>query len=298
MPPSALPRPPRSLKPPRKLDYDRLSDTELKHCSQTPPPTPKLLQIPTSSTYDLKSSSLSRNSEFGGRQEYSPSPSSGGAGGGGYIEMKESLSFPKPDFSLKRKDYGSMTNTSEFSKPEYTSTRNYQRLEGSPKPTKQSEAPSMFKRSLLPSVRKYSSPQSNTTNITNTNGSKNSRDSLNSSGSNNSTNSQTTRSSPVHIKTDSTTFQSRSRTPPKYMQLSPQEKSFLDARQQQRQQQQQQLLHPSSAATASNKTSMIPGCSPTNVSALPPKPNMDGSKSITRRGSSLTRGENRYRIQF
>lgn len=321
LPPSALPRPPRSLKPPRKIDYDRLSDADLKARAQTPPklppsPTtsssstvttastssqPTIQQQPPPSKYDLKSSTLKRN-EFG-RREFSPSKS--------YMEMKDSLSaFPKPDFSLKRKDYGSISKT-EFSKPDYTSTKNYHRLEESPKPTRVvasnpstvSQDPS-FKRSLLPSARKYSPAPSNQSGMVVGSISlpKSSRDSLNSSESNNSSNSNQ-RTSPMHIKTDSNLSSSttttsaaaaanqtgqyhhpHSRTPPKYIPLSPQEKSLLVARQQNNQRQLQ---------LQANKSSLPPISSASSAS-LPPKP-VDKN---TRRSGSLTRGENRYRIQF
>lgn len=258
LPPSALPRPPRSLKPPRKIEYDRLSDTELKCRAQTPPKSNS-----NQSKYDLKSNTMKR-SDFG-RRDFSP--------GKNFLDVKETLAFPKPDFSLKRKDYGS------FSKPEFTSTRNYQRLEDSPKPMKANQDIA-YKRSLLPSSRKYSTGTNNT--------GKNSRDSLNSSESNNSTNSNP-RSSPVHIKTDSSTSNNtyHSRTPPKYVPpISPQEKSFLAARQQNNQQQRQQI----------KAASMMPTtCTSSTSASLPPKPNDNKSG---KRGSSLTRGENRYRIQF
>lgn len=206
-----------------------------------------------------------KRNEFG-RRDFSP--------GKNFLDVKETLAFPKPDFSLKRKDYGS------FSKPEFTSTRNYQRLEDSPKPMKANQEIA-YKRSLLPSSRKYTAGTNST--------GKNSRDSLNSSESNNSTNSNP-RSSPVHIKTDSSTSNNtyHSRTPPKYVPpISPQEKSFLAARQQNNQQQRQQQMKAASMTPTSTGN--------TSSASLPPKPN--DSKS-GKRGSSLTRGENRYRIQF
>lgn len=218
----------------------------------------------------MKSNTMKR-SEFN-RRDFSP--------GKNYLDVKDALAFPKPDFTLKRKDYGS------FSKPEFTSTRNYQRLEDSPKPMKANQDIA-YKRSLLPSSRKYSTGANNA--------GKNSRDSLNSSESNHSTNSNP-RSSPVHIKTDSSTSNNtyHSRTPPKYVPpISPQEKSFLAARQQSNQQQRQQI----------KAASMMPTCEPnkgtctssSSSASLPPKPNDNKSG---KRGSSLTRGENRYRIQF
>lgn len=288
LPPSALPRPPRSLKPPRKIDYDRLSDTELKARSQTPP---KLL---THSPFDIKSSSLKRNDFM--RRDYSTPAKSN------YVEMKEALNnFPNPHFSLKRKDYGTMQSSSapqktEFSKPEYTSTKYYQRLEESPKLCKASpESSGGYKRSLLPSARKYS-PAPNPAATTK----QNSRDSLNSSESNQSMVSNL-RQSPVHLKLDPNSpanpyghsHQTSSRTPPRYMSLTPQEKSYLSSRQPQ--------MPPSPTSSSTKSTSLLVSNNSSSVSpaSLPPKPidNRNGN-SNNRRGASVSRGENRYRIQF
>lgn len=241
LPPSALPRPARSLKPPRKMDYDRLCDLSNKARSQTPP---KLSQ---SSTFDMKAATMKSHRDF--------TPP-----GKNYVEMKEMLNFPNPHFSLKRKDYGSM-NKSEFSKP---ATKYYQRLEESPKMNKNSDGcgggvgggGGGFKRSLLPSARKYSPAAASNSNK------QHSRDSLNSSESNHSMNSNL-RQSPIHLKVDvhnasNASFHHQhinSRTPPKYMSLAPQDKT----------------------------------------ASLPPKP-IDNRTG--RRGGSITRGENRYKIQF
>lgn len=240
---SALPRPARSLKPPRKIDYDRLSDSSNKARSQTPPKLP--------SPFDLRAATMKRN-EYSRRDFASPAKN--------YVEMKEMLNFPNPHFSLgKRKDYGSM-NKSEFSKPEHTSTKYYQRLEESPKMNKNCDSSGGsgsgsggFKRSLLPSARKYSPATASNSNK------QHSRDSLNSSESNQSANSNL-RQSPIHLKVDvhNPSFHHQhinSRTPPKYMSLAPQDKT----------------------------------------ASLPPKP-IDNRTG--RRGGSVTRGENRYKIQF
>lgn len=291
LPPSALPRPPRSLKPPRKLDYDRLSDTEFKARSQTPP---KLL---THSPFDIKSSSLKRN-DFMRRDYTSPAKNN-------YVEMKEVLTnFPNPHFSLKRKDYGTMQSASqqktEFSKPEYTSTKYYQRLEESPKLCKPSpDTSGGFKRSLLPSARKYSPAPNAAANLAPPN-KQNSRDSLNSSESNNSVVSNL-RQSPLHLKIDQTSaanpyghsHQTSSRTPPRYMSLTPQEKSYLSSRQQQ--------MPPSPTSSSSKSNSLlVSNNSSVSPASLPPKPTIDNrnANAINRRGGSMTRGENRYRIQF
>lgn len=248
LPPSALPRPARCLKPPRKIDYDRLSDSSNKARSQTPP---KMSQLP----FEMKAATMKRN-EYS-RRDFTPPAKN-------YVEMKEMLNFPNPHFSLKRKDYGSMSKQSEFSKPEHTSTKYYQRLEESPKMNKSESGSSGgggggngsggggFKRSLLPSARKYSPATAS-----NSNKQQHSRDSLNSSESNHSVNSNL-RQSPIHLKVDvhnasNASFHHQhinSRTPPKYMSLTPQDKT----------------------------------------ASLPPKPG--------RRGGSVTRGENRYKIQF
>lgn len=286
LPPSALPRPPRSLKPPRKIDYDRLSDTELKARSQTPP------TLLTHSPFDIKSSSLKRN-DFMRRDYTSPAKNN-------YVEMKEVLTnFPNPHFSLKRKDYGTIQQTmqqkTEFSKPDYTSTKYYQRLEESPKLCKASpEASGGFKRSLLPSARKYSAAP----NAASANKPTNSRDSLNSSESNNSVVSNL-RQSPVHLKIDPNSgapyghsHQTSSRTPPRYMSLTPQEKSYLSSRQP------QMPPSPTSSSTKSNSL-LVGNNSSVSPASLPPKPidNRNGNPN-SRRGGSMTRGENRYRIQF
>ncbi|XP_055702910.1 uncharacterized protein LOC129801671 isoform X2 [Phlebotomus papatasi] len=232
---SALPRPPRGLKPPRKIEYDRLSDSELKKRSQTPP---KLAQR----AYDLKTASLKRG-DFCPRREFSP--------GKTYIEMKESMGF-------KHKDYGSIPRPT-FSKPDFTSTRNYQRLEEA-SPRKASPAEASLKRSLLPAVTRKPTPTV-----------KSSRDSLNSasSGSNNSNHSATnSRSSPVHTDPPYHPLHYHAKTPPKYVSLGPRPLAPPVKPP-------PPLLHHPGPQAAS----------------LPPKPQ-------ERRAGSVTRGENRYRIQF
>lgn len=248
LPPSALPRPARSLKPPRKIDYDRLSDSSNKARSQTPP------TMSQSSPFDMKAATMKRN-EYS-RRDYTPPTKN-------YVEMKEMLNFPNPHFSLKRKDYGSMSKSEsrpEFSKPEHTSTKYYQRLEESPKLNKNADGGG-FKRSLLPSARKYSPAAASNSNKPH------SRDSLNSSESNHSANSNL-RQSPIHLKVDVHNASNglfhhphlNSRTPPKYMSLAPQDKAAF------------------------------------KTASLPPKPT--DNRGTGRRGSSVTRGENRYKIQF
>lgn len=242
LPPSALPRPPRSLKPPRKIEYDRLSDS-LKARSQTPPSAQQPL-------FEVKAATLKRN-EFPRRA-------------GKSYEMKEILNFPNSHFSLKRKDYGTIQNKSEteFSKPEHTSTKYYQRLEDSPKMNKSANESSGFKRSLLPSVRKYSPATVEPAKQNQQ------RDSMNSSESNHSISSHVPQnltqlklgvanSSPYHQYTNS-------RTPPKMSQQH--EKTFLQSRQQQL---------PSSSPAKSSGPMLSNGNQQNNESqttSLPPKP--------------------------
>lgn len=353
LPPSALPRPPRSLKPPRKIEYGRLSDSEGKKRAETPP------KSDAQKDYEMKTSSLKRAS--GGnsnKREFSPGKS--------YLEMKDSLQLVKDYGSMKTKNYGSLGNTSmapslkseskfgfgsksnastanscEFSKPDYTSTKNYQRLEEqSPQSRKSSADSGTMKRSLLPNVRKLSSGQPV----------KGSRDSLNSasSGSNNSNNSnQIFRSSPVHsqaVQQSSLGYHHHNhlhhgRTPPRFIhhlqstsvesnksshnlpspqsptshqqpffgKMSQNSSSKLHPMNNQQPQQQHKpsalpsasILH---AAVTASATSAI---GQQTTASLPPKPVSDnkgcpGSSggSGQRRGSSLTRGENKYRIQF
>uniref|UniRef100_A0A182S7W6 Uncharacterized protein n=1 Tax=Anopheles maculatus TaxID=74869 RepID=A0A182S7W6_9DIPT len=98
LPPSALPRPPRSLKPPRKIEYGRLSDggsDSGKKTRATTPPSPA-----SSSGASQSGGSLKRTG-----REFSPAK-------GGYVEMKDTLQLTKDYQSattLKHKSYGSMT---------------------------------------------------------------------------------------------------------------------------------------------------------------------------------------------
>lgn len=262
LPPSALPRPPRGLKPPRKIDYDRLNESDMKKRSQTPP------KLTAQRGYELKTSSLKRG-EFG-KREYSPSS----------------------NFTIKHKNYGSISqgndpNINEYHlKSEYPSTKNYQRLDDPKTSLKMIKESS--KRSLLPSARNIG-----------TNTTKTSRDSIN-SGSSGSNNSNNSRSSPVHIKTDSNTSNiiyhhtgqfHHSRTPPKYIRLTPppnetSPRNYLTAANHKP----TQLKLPSPTIYHSS-----PGVGPNSaITSLPPKADVKNS----RRGTSITRGENRYRIQF
>lgn len=204
--------------------------------------------------------------------------------------MKEALDFSNYN---KHKDYGSMNKTDSKFVGYNQSTKNYERLDDTKIGKTSSDSSCSLKRSLLPNARKLSilTP-------TNINTTKNSRDSLNSgsSGSNNSNN-----SSPNHNKTDSNSSNilyhhngqfSHARTPPKYIRLTPptDSRTYLPKTASNQQKLQQYATQ--------QKTSSLPGMynpGGSNSASLPPKP-VDNKNN--RRGSSLTRGENRYRIQF
>lgn len=226
------------------------------------------------------------------------------------------MSFTKNDMSttFKRKDYGTMNtnepttpkfgfkNTTDFSRPEFISTKKYQRLEDSPKLTKTTDS-NTLKRSLLPNSRKLNVLQQNNNNNSNIH-QKNLRDSFNSSGSNNSNQSNvTSRNSPMHIKTDSNsshlTLRLHSKTPPKFIHFGPatttttgigSSNNNVTLNDNSNNSSHNRLHQPSQM-----KSSLPLPNSPT--SSLPPKP-VDNKSG--RRGSSLSRngGENRYRIQF
>lgn len=295
LPPSALPRPPRSLKPPRKIEYGRLGPEtpppDLKKRSQTPP-TPTNPPIDFEKQFEMKTSSLKRQN-FPNR-EFSPAKN--------YMEMKESLKFNKPqDYNMmKHRNYGAIYSAkqdskfgfkpTDFSKPEYTSTRSYQRLDDS------------RKASLLPNPRKVS-PMPLSSDTADKLTGKNSRDSLNSansSGSNTSTTTTPIRSSPCHGKSDSNSSASityhniRSQYSPgsgtSILLPTPVNKpSFITSAKNKFQSHQIQ----------SNKSSSLPSSSilhaKASASSLPPAKPMDVK---SQRGHSLARGENKYRIQF
>ncbi|XP_058055217.1 uncharacterized protein LOC131206617 [Anopheles bellator] len=167
LPPSALPRPPRSLKPPRKIEYGRLSDggggdggalgggMMGKKTRAVTPPSPASSDSPK----DTYGGRIKR--PVGGVRDFSPAK-------GGYVEMKDTLGCGGG--SLKHKSYGSMnavapvggsvggqggtkfgfvktssgsagsgssggsgsTVCGDYAKVDYPSTKNYQRLEETP----------------------------------------------------------------------------------------------------------------------------------------------------------------------
>uniref|UniRef100_A0A182QKJ1 Uncharacterized protein n=1 Tax=Anopheles farauti TaxID=69004 RepID=A0A182QKJ1_9DIPT len=245
LPPSALPRPPRSLKPPRKIEYGRLSDGGggdggKKTRAATPP-------SPASSSGASQSGGSGSLKRTG--REFSPAK-------GSYVEMKDTLHLTGGGHTLKHKSYGSMTTVGGGGPPAGAkfgfgssksgsgtggTSRNYQRLED-PSPTgstgvantlgghhqhnsssqsqssqsrKSSGDSGTLKRSLLP----------NTTGARKTSVSSGmpksggSRDSLNSasSGSNHSNVGQT-RSSPQPPGSGYHPHQLPSRTPPRFLQ--------------------------------------------------------------------------------
>uniref|UniRef100_A0A182KFL0 Uncharacterized protein n=1 Tax=Anopheles christyi TaxID=43041 RepID=A0A182KFL0_9DIPT len=267
LPPSALPRPPRSLKPPRKIEYGRLSDGGSDSGKKTRAATPP---SPASSSGASQSGGSMKRS---GR-EFSPAK-------GSYVEMKDTVQLTK-DYqgsggTLQHKTYGSMTTVgsgasgapssgskfgfgSSKSGPvstgpvsDYPSTKNYQRLEDpstassalghhhnnsssqSSQSRKSSGDSGTLKRSLLPNPGRKPSINGSMAK------SSGSRDSLNSasSGSNHS-NVGPTRSSPQPHPAGSGYSQSHqlaSRTPPRFLQ-----------------QQQQHHHHQPSTSVESNKS--------------------------------------------
>uniref|UniRef100_A0A1Q3FJQ3 Uncharacterized protein n=1 Tax=Culex tarsalis TaxID=7177 RepID=A0A1Q3FJQ3_CULTA len=353
LPPSALPRPPRSLKPPRKIEYGRLSDSEGKKRAETPP-TPGAMDA--QKEFEMKTSSLKRGG-FGKGREFSPGKS--------YMEMKDAAMHLAKDYggTLKSKNYGSLGNTSsisgggsptkndgkfgfgggmkssgmaanscEFSKPDYTSTKNYQRLEEQTSSSRKNSADNM-KRSLLPNVRKLSSGGAPIM-------IKGSRDSLNSasSGSNNSNN----RTSPMHPASSQQALQQlggggyhhhnhlhHGRTPPRFIhhqQSTSAESSksssnlpspttptgnlpqpFFNNGNKMAPKPHQQQHKPSTLPSASILHAAVTASATSAIgqqttASLPPKPGQQQQQQQQppqqRRGSSLTRSENKYRIQF
>ncbi|XP_052862278.1 uncharacterized protein LOC128268994 [Anopheles cruzii] len=110
LPPSALPRPPRSLKPPRKIEYGRLSDggggdggalgggMMGKKTRAVTPPSP----VSSDSPKDTYGGRIKRPGAVGGVRDFSPAK-------GGYVEMKDTLQLTGcGGGSLKHKSYGSM----------------------------------------------------------------------------------------------------------------------------------------------------------------------------------------------
>lgn len=186
-PPSALPRPPRTLKPPRKIEYGRLSETDSSKSN-------------TKSEYELKTSSLKRHQ--------SPVSSTGSKN---FIDIKNELAM---NTKGNLKNYGTMksadtaanniTKIYYSNKPEFlTTSKNYQRLPDSP------SSSDSLKRSFANGQGKKitfirSSPNSQPPQIP-------SREGSVSSGSNSRTSPKPEAYQPLN--------RSRTRTPPKYLAL-------------------------------------------------------------------------------
>lgn len=185
-PPSALPRPPRTLKPPRKIEYGRLSESGSSKSN-------------SKSEYEMKTSSLKRQS---------PTAS----GSKNYVDIKSELQMALNPTKNNAKTYGTIkTDTANnitkiyySNKPDFISNASYQRLPESP-----TSSDSVKKFSGGSSGKKImfmrSSPSAQ----------HQSREGSISSGSN-------SRSSP---KLQEMQYQqlsrSRTRTPPKYLHLNP-----------------------------------------------------------------------------
>lgn len=115
-PPSALPRPPRTLKPPRKIEYGRLSETDSNKSHNK-------------SDYETKTSSLKRHQ--------SPVTASGSKN---FVDIKSELQLALNPTKINPKTYGTMkTDTANnitkiyySNKPDYLLSKNYQRLPDSP----------------------------------------------------------------------------------------------------------------------------------------------------------------------
>lgn len=115
-PPSALPRPPRTLKPPRKIEYGRLSETD-SHKSNI------------KCEFDMKTSSLKRHQ--------SPVTSSGSKN---FLDIKSELQMALNSTKNNPKSYGTIKNDTAnnitkiyySNKPDYLSSKHYQRLPESP----------------------------------------------------------------------------------------------------------------------------------------------------------------------
>ena len=116
-PPSALPRPPRTLKPPRKTEYGRLSDSDSN-------------KLNNKSDYETKTSSLQRYQ----------SPVTMASGSQNSVDIKSELQMALQPTKSNQKNYGTMkTDTANnitkiyySNKPDYLSNKNYQRMPDSP----------------------------------------------------------------------------------------------------------------------------------------------------------------------
>lgn len=255
-PPSALPRPPRTLKPPRKIgDYGRLSETDSNKSN-------------SKCDYEMKTSSLKR--------QQSPITSSGSKN---FVDIKTELQLALNPTKINPKTYGTIKNDTAnnitkiyySNKPDYLSSKNYQRLPESP------TSSDSMKRFVGGNV----SVGKKITFIRSSPGAQHqSREGSISSGSN-------SRSSP---KPPEVSYQplarSRTRTPPKYLNLNP----MMGGK----------SAYMSSSNNSSPTKPTLPSSSVLYHQAQ--SQNMDWKQQHQRansgRSNSDSGGENKYRIQF
>ncbi|KAG5677572.1 hypothetical protein PVAND_007321 [Polypedilum vanderplanki] len=255
-PPSALPRPPKSLKPPKKIEYGRLSETDSNKSN-------------SKSEYEMKTSSLKRNQ--------SPVTSTGSKN---FVDIKSELQMALNSTKNNPKNYGTIksdttnniTKIYYSNKPDFLSTKNYQRLPDSPSSDKR------FMASGKKITFMRQSPQQQ----------HQSREGSVSSGSN-------SRSSPNKIQPDNSTYQqltqqqqrSRTRTPPKYLNLNPNIASGG------------KLNYISSSSNSSPTKPNLPSSSVLHHAFQTHAQSPDNWKQHQRANSGRsTSGENKYRIQF
>jgi hypothetical protein len=285
------------------MEYGRLGEFYSKKHSQTPPKSSYFSTTAPAQPinfdqkeYELKTSSIKRgNTDTNSKRDFMQ------------MKIKDSLNFGKcNDFaSMKTTNYDSVNKTeskfgfkppiNDFYKPEYTSTKNYQRMmeHQHHSQLRKYSQDSLMKSSLLHGSQKHSLVSTSSLSSKN-NACKGSRDSLNSvsSGSNNSNNA---RSSPIHLKTDSNVSTVTSYQNSKFIHArSPSmmyTKNYL---------QKTKLQNPNLMKQI--KSTSLPSSSILHAAAIAsassPKPPKPIDLKNQKRGSSLTRGENKYRIQF
>jgi hypothetical protein len=252
-PPSALPRPPRTLKPPRKIEYGRLSETDSNKSNNS------------KSEYEIKTSSLKQRNQ-------SPITSNGSKN---FVDIKTELQMALNSTKNNPKNYGTIKNDTAnnitkiyySNKPDYLSTKNYQRLPDSP-------SSSDSQKRFIPSNKKITFSQQ-------------SREGSISSGSN-------SRSSPKiqEVAYQPLTQRSRTRTPPKYLHLnSPNVQSSTTAA---------KLNYLSNSNNSSPTKPTLPSSSVLHHAFHAAQAqNADWNKQHQRANSGRsTSGENKYRIQF
>lgn len=276
-PPSALPRPPtRTLKHPRKIEYGRLSETESNKSTET--------SERSKNEYEMKTSSLKRHQ--------SPVSSSTGSATKSFLNMKSELM--SLNGKSNSKSYGAIKNDQPSgiakiyysNKPDFLSTKNYQRFDSSSTPP--SPSSDSMKRPFIPNPTGSSSSAGKKTNFVRASSATqhqkvSSRDSLNSVSSGSNSNS---RSSPIHAKIDPApsifSHRSRTRTPPKYLPL--QADTSTNSK----------LNY---SPTKLPSSSVLHATHAQQAPSLPPKPTPNHLRG-TSTGRSGSNGENKYRIQF